>query len=94
MRELDELPLAYTFDVKAYEAVKHTPLKRHIDEFGKPYMGLIAIYSQYRKMLTVPSFSSGFGGLTCEVQHRCWRGQRANRLPDTVEILGTLSPDL
>ncbi|MBU1259857.1 MAG: nucleotidyltransferase domain-containing protein [Planctomycetes bacterium] len=35
MRELDELPLPYTFDVKAYERIKHSPLKRHIDEFGK-----------------------------------------------------------
>ena len=35
LRELDELPLPYTFDVKAYEAIKHPPLKRHIDEFGK-----------------------------------------------------------
>ena len=38
--ELDELPLPYTFDVKAYEAIKHPPLKRHIDEFGKTlYVG-------------------------------------------------------
>ena len=33
--ELDELPLPYTFDVKAYEVIKNAPLKRHIDEFGK-----------------------------------------------------------
>lgn len=33
--ELDELPLPYTFDVKAYESISHEPLKRHIDEFGK-----------------------------------------------------------
>ncbi|OHB76523.1 MAG: hypothetical protein A2Z25_03040 [Planctomycetes bacterium RBG_16_55_9] len=33
--ELDELPLPYTFDVQAYESIKHEPLKRHIDEFGK-----------------------------------------------------------
>ncbi|MFH1715745.1 MAG: nucleotidyltransferase domain-containing protein [Planctomycetota bacterium] len=33
--ELDELPLPYTFDVKVYEAIKHAPLKRHIDEVGK-----------------------------------------------------------
>jgi uncharacterized protein len=32
--ELDELPLPYTFDVKAYEFIRHEPLKRHIDEFG------------------------------------------------------------
>jgi predicted nucleotidyltransferase len=35
MQELDELPLPYTFDVKAYESIGHEPLKRHIDEFGK-----------------------------------------------------------
>jgi len=35
MGELDELPMPYTFDVKAYESIKHEPLKRHIDEFGK-----------------------------------------------------------
>jgi len=34
-RELDELPLPYTFDVKAYESIGHEPLKRHIDECGK-----------------------------------------------------------
>lgn len=34
-RELDELPLPYTFDVKAYESIGHEPLKHHIDEFGK-----------------------------------------------------------
>lgn len=39
VRELDELPLPYTFDVKAYEAIKHTPLKHHIDEFGKILYG-------------------------------------------------------
>jgi predicted nucleotidyltransferase len=33
--ELDELPLPYTFDVKAYESIHHVPLRRHIDEFGK-----------------------------------------------------------
>lgn len=35
MRELDELPLPYTFDVKAYEMINYTPLKHHIDKFGK-----------------------------------------------------------
>ena len=34
-RELDELPLPFTFDVKDYETIKHAPLKQHIDEFGK-----------------------------------------------------------
>jgi predicted nucleotidyltransferase len=33
--ELDELPLPYTFDVKAYESIKHESLKRHIDEIGR-----------------------------------------------------------
>ena len=35
LSELDELPLPYTFDVKAYESIKHEPLKRHIDDVGK-----------------------------------------------------------
>jgi predicted nucleotidyltransferase len=35
MQELDELPLPYLFDVKAYDVIGHEPLKRHIDEFGK-----------------------------------------------------------
>lgn len=33
--ELDELPLPYMFDVQAYDAIRHTPLKQHIDEVGK-----------------------------------------------------------
>jgi predicted nucleotidyltransferase len=33
--ELDELPLPYTFDVQAYDSIKHEPLRHHIDEFGK-----------------------------------------------------------
>lgn len=33
--ELDELPLPYTFDVKAYDAVRYEPLRRQIDETGK-----------------------------------------------------------
>jgi len=35
LAELDELPLPYTFDVKAYESINHPPLKRRIDETGK-----------------------------------------------------------
>jgi len=35
MGELDELPLPYTFDVQAYESIRHEPLKRHINEFGR-----------------------------------------------------------
>lgn len=34
-RELDELPLPYTFDVTDYAAIDHKPLKQHIDKFGK-----------------------------------------------------------
>jgi len=32
LAELDELPLPYAFDVKAYETIDHPPLKRRIDE--------------------------------------------------------------
>jgi predicted nucleotidyltransferase len=35
LRELDELPLPYTFDVETYETIRHPLLKRHIDEVGK-----------------------------------------------------------
>jgi predicted nucleotidyltransferase len=35
LRELDELPLPYTFDVEAYATIRHPLLKRHIDEAGK-----------------------------------------------------------
>lgn len=35
LAELDELPLPYGFDVKAYETISHEPLKRAIDETGK-----------------------------------------------------------
>lgn len=35
LRELDELPLPYKFDVKAYESIKHAPLKEHIDRVGQ-----------------------------------------------------------
>lgn len=33
--ELDELPLPYLFDVRAYPCVKHAPLREHIDRVGK-----------------------------------------------------------
>ena len=33
--ELDELPVPYVFEVKAYEAIKHLALKQSIDRFGK-----------------------------------------------------------
>ena len=33
--ELDELPLPYTFDVQAYDAIRHPPLREHIDRVGK-----------------------------------------------------------
>ncbi|OHB63974.1 MAG: hypothetical protein A2Y77_10260 [Planctomycetes bacterium RBG_13_62_9] len=35
MSELDELPLPYIFDVQAYDAIRHPPLRQHIDEAGK-----------------------------------------------------------
>lgn len=38
IRELDELPLPYSFDVTDYASVDHTPLKQHIDEFGKTFI--------------------------------------------------------
>jgi len=38
-RELDELPLPYTFDVKAYEAIGHESLRRQIDQTGKTLYG-------------------------------------------------------
>ncbi len=33
--ELDELPLPYTFDVLAYVAIRHQPLREHIDRVGR-----------------------------------------------------------
>ena len=33
--ELDELPLPYTFDVQAYDAISHQPLREHIDRVGQ-----------------------------------------------------------
>lgn len=33
--ELDELPLPYTFDVQAYDAIRHEPLREHIDRAGQ-----------------------------------------------------------
>lgn len=35
--ELDELPLPYTFDVQAYAAIHHRPLREHIDRVGKSF---------------------------------------------------------
>ena len=35
--ELDELPLPYTFDVQAYDAIKHQPLREHIDRVGQTF---------------------------------------------------------
>lgn len=32
--ELDELPLPYKFDVKAYDAIRHKPLREHIERAG------------------------------------------------------------
>lgn len=35
--ELDELPLPYTFDVQAYDAIRHQPLREHIDRVGRGF---------------------------------------------------------
>ena len=35
--ELDELPLPYTFDVQVYDALRHRPLREHIDRVGKDF---------------------------------------------------------
>jgi predicted nucleotidyltransferase len=35
--ELEELPLPYTFDVQAYDAIRHPPLREHIDRVGKSF---------------------------------------------------------
>ncbi|MBI2761510.1 MAG: nucleotidyltransferase domain-containing protein [Chloroflexi bacterium] len=32
--ELDELPLPYHFDVKAYHSIQYEPLRDHIDRIG------------------------------------------------------------
>jgi predicted nucleotidyltransferase len=32
--ELEELPLPYTFDVQAYDAIRHPPLREHVDRVG------------------------------------------------------------
>jgi predicted nucleotidyltransferase len=33
--ELDDLPLPYRFDVQAYPAIRHQPLREHIDRVGR-----------------------------------------------------------
>jgi uncharacterized protein len=33
--ELEELPLPYAFDVRAYSSVRHVPLREHIDRVGR-----------------------------------------------------------
>lgn len=33
--ELDELPLPYSFDVQAYDSIRHEPLREHIDRVGQ-----------------------------------------------------------
>lgn len=35
--ELDELPLPYTFDVQAYDAIHYQPLREHIHRVGKMF---------------------------------------------------------
>lgn len=33
--ELEELPLPYSFDVRAYPCLRHQPLREHIDRVGR-----------------------------------------------------------
>lgn len=33
--DLDELPLPYRFDLVAYDAIRHEPLRAHIDRVGR-----------------------------------------------------------
>jgi predicted nucleotidyltransferase len=33
--ELDELPLPYTFDALVYNAIRHPPLREHVDRAGQ-----------------------------------------------------------
>ena len=35
--ELDELPLPYTFDVQAYDAIRYPPLHERIDRVGQSF---------------------------------------------------------
>src|SRR5665213_933964 len=35
--ELDELPLPYTFDVQAYDAINHQSLREHIGRVGQTF---------------------------------------------------------
>ena len=35
--ELDELPLPYTFDVQAYDNIRHQPMREHIDRVGRSF---------------------------------------------------------
>jgi predicted nucleotidyltransferase len=35
--ELDELPLPFTFDVQSYDAIRHQPLREHIDRVGQKF---------------------------------------------------------
>ena len=35
--ELDELPLPYTFDVQAYDAIRHRSLREHIERVGQSF---------------------------------------------------------
>jgi predicted nucleotidyltransferase len=38
--ELDELPLPYTFDVQAYESIRHQPLREHIDRVSQVFYAM------------------------------------------------------
>jgi len=41
--ELEELPLPYKFDIKAFENIRHAPLREHIERVG------LMIYSKSKK---------------------------------------------
>ncbi len=43
--ELDELPLPYTFDVQAYDAIRHQPLREHIDRVGRNFYSRVTEYA-------------------------------------------------
>ncbi len=47
--ELDELPLPYIFDVQSYGAIRHQPLREHIDRVGKIFYARAAELTQVTK---------------------------------------------
>jgi uncharacterized protein len=51
--ELDELPLPYAFDVRAYPRVRHEPLRGHIDRVGQ------VIFTRERPLANESAFAQG-----------------------------------